>query len=264
MGVRLLIWFVAWLSIISYAPAQMYVGGGEATIIVFTGQSNNKASGTNPASIPANIQNLGFLAQIWNTNTSKFELYNPGVNSDTSVEGVTNPQHYGPEGEFLRQHIASHGLPAYIVKHPPGGTALADAANEWTPNGGGGVAFNAFKTQLAAAKSFLTALRKVVVVGGVIWIHGETDGQNSAFAAAYATNLTNFIAVMRASPFGTASTKFILNRMSCDITNCPNRVDVRTAQTAAGGFNTDDLGTDGLHYTAPAIATVGSRAFALY
>ncbi len=132
----------------------------------------------------------------------------------------------------------------YLVKVGNSGTTLAD---NWNPDGTGD-AYNIFKSQVNAAMANLTAAGQSPVIAGMLWMQGETDATIPADAAAYATNLANFIGAVR-SDFAAPEMPFVLGRISAYPWGTPDDdLLVRDAQENivnsvpnTAWFNTDDL-----------------------
>ena len=94
----------------------------------------------------------------------------------------------------------------------------------------------------------LTAAGKSPTIAGMIWMQGEIDAMNHAYAAAYAANLTNFITTVR-SDFNTPNMPFVVGRITNYAwgTTADNTL-VRNAEMTVPGqvgnaawINTDDL-----------------------
>jgi hypothetical protein len=119
---------------------------------------------------------------------------------------------FGPEvtfGNTLHTMFPDDNI--YLVKYAIGGSTLADAANQWTPNGSGGV-YNAFKTSVDAALKNLSDARLSPSIAGMVWMQGESDASSSAYASLYEANLTNLIGTVR-SDFATPDMRFALGRI---------------------------------------------------
>lgn len=117
---------------------------------------------------------------------------------------------YGPEVSFgYRLNELFPDDEIYLVKY---GLTSTNLAVNWNPNGSGAV-YNVFKSRVDAALANLTAAGKSPVISGMIWMQGESDAMNPAYAAAYQTNLTNFIAKVR-SDFSTPAMPFVIGRIN--------------------------------------------------
>jgi len=152
------------------------------------------------------------------------------------------PSEFGPEVSFgytLRQNFPNDQI--YMVKYAAGATTLA---TDWRPDGSG-ECYNWFKLRVTAALQNLG--NDSPIVAGMIWMQGEGDAKTTADANAYASNLTNFIAKVRAD-FATPDMPFVLGRISDYYLSRVGGVTVRAAQQAvanldddAACFSTDDL-----------------------
>lgn len=127
---------------------------------------------------------------------------------------------------------------------------------------------NAFTQMVAYAKSAEVALNGDITA--FVFIQGETDAADATDAAAYETNLTQYIADMRAASGSKwSNVPFIYNRLSTH-NSAPQKNAIRTAQTnvdaAVSGttmVNCDDLTLpDNVHFSADSYVLLGER-FAL-
>jgi hypothetical protein len=161
------------------------------------------------------------------------------------------PNSLGPEVTFgytLHNTIFPNDS-IYLVKYGVGGTRLSSAANEWNTsiNGGaGGALYQSFKSTVNSAMANLTTAGKSPTIAGLIWMQGESD-TGSADAAAYATNLTNFIHKVR-SDFALPNMPVVIGRITTHYGTAANSAVVRTAEMTVPGqvghaswINTDDL-----------------------
>jgi hypothetical protein len=152
--------------------------------------------------------------------------------------------HFGPEVGFgARLHELSPANDIYLVKYAIGGTSLAV---DWNPNGTG-ACYNALKVAVASAMTNLRTQGRSPVIAGMTWMQGEQDTGNDAMAAAYAHNLTDFIAKVR-SDLASPDMPFVLGRIIKSYGSAQNNALVRAAQETvpslvgnAASINTDDL-----------------------
>lgn len=175
----------------------------------------------------------------------------------------------GCEMMIGRDLYAEHGLAdLHIVKYALGATILGDstpalswrvdyAAAEWSK----------CKATMAAA---LAAAPSDAKVHHVVWIHGESDSQNSTDASNYQTNFTNLIAASRAEWGPQVRWHIVrLHRaayLSAGAVNMSKQRQIRAAQVAVCdadplAFLVDvdsaPMGTDNHHYNAPGYISVG-------
>jgi len=120
-------------------------------------------------------------AQIWSRPQADFVDLAPGFDGQTTF--------MGPELSFGRQIVANIDQPVYLVKYGRGSTTLAE---DWHPDGSG-VQFNQFKDIVDRALDSLTNQGITYDIQGLVWMQGESDTYNDAFAAAYQDNLTSFV-----------------------------------------------------------------------
>jgi hypothetical protein len=155
------------------------------------------------------------------------------------------PDEFGPEVSFgYRLHELYPHDEIYLVKE---GLTSQPLATTWNSNGG--AIYNVFKSRVNAAIGNLTSAGKAPSISGMIWMQGESDAMNHAYAAAYATNLTNLIGQVR-SDFHTPDMPFVVGRITDYYewgTTADNTL-VRNAQMTVPGqvghaswINTDSL-----------------------
>jgi hypothetical protein len=217
-------------------------------VFVLAGQSNMVGGGGSddgdpPIPAPYNVAQPD--VRIWWLNKGWADLQ----------QGFSYSAHsFGPEVSFgYRLHHTI--LPTdsiYLVKYAVGGTHLASACNEWNVTinqGKGGALYQKFKSAVNAAMANLTAAGKSPAIAGMIWMQGESDAVNVAYAAEYAANLTDFIKRVR-SDFSTPNMPFVIGRITSHYDTLPpgGAVVVRAAQMTIPGkvghaswINTDDL-----------------------
>ena len=119
---------------------------------------------------------------------------------------------FGPEVSFGSSlHAMFPNDSIYLVKYAAGGTALADPAGQWTPNGSGWV-YNNFKSTADAALQNLRNAGLSPSIAGMAWMQGESDAVNPSYAPTYATNLTNFVGKVR-NDFATPDMPFVVGRI---------------------------------------------------
>jgi hypothetical protein len=201
----------------------------------------------------SNMDGYGICTQL----PSPYNVSQPAVkfwrnNGWVSLQGGfgSSSAYFGPEVTFGYQiHVMHPSDGIYLVKYAVGGTALADAAKEWTPNGSG-VTYNAFKSTVTAALQNLRNASLSPTIAGMLWMQGESDTAPN-YAPAYAANLKNFIGKVR-SDFATPDMPFVVGRImaysSYPFGTPSDNALVRTAQatvptqaSSASWINTDDL-----------------------
>lgn len=194
----------------------------------------------------------------------------PGSGSMTGNAGG-----FGPELNFgigIHQALGSENARIALIKHTRGGTSLH---TDWFPGGdattaGDGADYQAFQTTVNNALAALTTRYPgaTVLVEGMVWHQGESDA-TATHAGNYQTNLTNFIADVRAT-YG-SSLKFGIVQLSDNQTSLDptSRSTVKTAQAAVATADplsylvtTDDLpmgGSSTIHFGTSGNLTIGTR-----
>lgn len=171
-----------------------------ADLFIIASQSNLQSEGTNPVyngGTPINPNGYASpdpLIQIWNRSTHSFETYQPFVNS----EGVTGSVTWGPEYAFAKAWLADNpGKTCYILKRSQGNTGLAADATQTDWAKASNELYADVTTIVTEAKAALVAAGKTPTVQYCMTRVGEQDAKDSTKAAAYATNLTNWVASTR-------------------------------------------------------------------
>jgi hypothetical protein len=135
----------------------------------------------------------------------------------------------------------------YLVKYGVSGTNLAV---DWNPNGAGGC-YSVFRSQVNDAIADLCGPGLSAEIAGMIWMQGEGDAVNAAYAAAYETNLKDLIDCVR-TDFKTPNMRFVIGQILpyYDTTPPGGNATVRAAEMAIPGqpgyenvacFKTDSL-----------------------
>jgi hypothetical protein len=154
---------------------------------------------------------------------------------------------FGPEVTFgYTLHNLFPNDDIYLVKYAKSGTRLA---TDWNPAGvsPSGDCYRTFQARVDGAMQNLTDAGLSPAIAGMIWMQGEGDAKSDSQAAAYAANLTHFIATAR-SDFSTPDMPFVLGRITTSYGTPANNALVRSAQESVPGLvgnsswmNTDDL-----------------------
>lgn len=203
--------------------------GATTRVFLLAGQSNMVGLGTSSELTPP-LSNPQNDVNIWNNNS--WEAPRPGF-------------WFGPEVSFGR--TMADALPdddIYLIKHGASGTNLAV---QWAPPTG--PEYVAFRNKVDAA---LTNLENASIdheISGMLWMQGESDALSATYAAAYETNLTNFIATIRGE-FNVPEMPFIVGRVLSHFDTEPpsGAAMVRAAQETVANdvddvfwFDTDSL-----------------------
>jgi hypothetical protein len=195
----------------------------------------------------------------------------PGSGSMTGNAGG-----FGPELSFgidIHRALGSEGARIAVIKHTLGGTSLH---TDWFPGGddtttGDGPVYQAFQTTVSNGLADLATLYPAasIQLEGMIWHQGESDAGNATDAGNYQTNLTNFIADVRATY--DSGLKFGIVQLSDNQTslNPTNLATVKAAQAAVADADplnylvtTDDVpmgGASTIHFGTAGNLTIGSR-----
>ncbi len=192
--------------------------------------------------------------------------------------GMSETSGFGPEVTFGRNMADFFGddsdTMVAVIKYANGGTNLY---SQWKAGGtadtsGDGSEYVTFQNTVSAGLAAIEAAHPddLVEIAGMIWMQGETDAGSAATAAAYETNLTDFIADIRAT-YG-SDLPFAIGQLSSGQTalNATNLEAVRTGQsnvaandplTALVATDTFSLKSDHLHFDGAGQQALGS-AFA--
>ena len=163
----------------------------------------------------SNMQGVGVAADLpapYNAPQSNVKFWNNGWVDLRGGFGYASG-YFGPEVTFgyTLAHTVFPNDNIYLVKCASGGSALADQAKRWTTKGSG-VCYNTFTSTVNAAMRNLRDAGLSPAIVGMIWMQGESDAVNHTYAAAYAANMTTFIAAVR-SDFATPAMQFVAGRI---------------------------------------------------
>lgn len=232
--------------------------------VVFAGQSNALGFGMSRATLPQQDAGVDWLTWIWNNESGAWEPMMPGVNTGTPA----NPQAWGPEVAFARAFRAAHPDEILtIVKSAKGSTGLAADPDriDWSPDSAGEM-FDLTADRVAAARASIGWPD----VDAVFLFQGETDAWDADASAAYADNLRDWFAAIRAEWMGDPEGQIVFGRIA---DSGPNFETVRWAQYLvdaedphATSFDTHALAMqgDGVHYAAPAFLQIGQTFHTLW
>jgi hypothetical protein len=253
----------------------------ETKVFLMGGQSNMAGVGGYPGepSYPADLpcpppyNQIQTGVKFWNYGPNSANgagVHSPGVGTGwVNLQpgfGYTN-QEYGPELSFgYSLHEMYPDDEIYLVKLGVSGATLAI---NWNPNGTG-ASYNLFKSRVNTAMNNLIAAGKSPEIAGMVWMQGETDATNHAYALAYETNLTNLITKVR-SDFAAPEMEFVMGRITTHFGSPTDNALVRSAQDDIPSqiANTDTFTTDDLqlayvgHYGTQGQIDLGNR-FASY
>ena len=223
-------------------------------VFLLGGQSNMAGCGvTSDLQPPFNSSQPD--VRFWNkcNTTGGWPPVNPG-DAWVDLEGGFGHQFYpdlsmfGPEVSFgyaLNELFPDDDI--YLIKY---GLTSQNLAVNWKPDGTGAV-YNAFKLRVDTALANLVASGKSPVISGMIWMQGESDAMEHAYATEYQSNLTNFITQVR-SDFSTPQLPFVIGRINTSAywgTPADNalvrdaQVEVANQMANVSWINTDDIPT---------------------
>jgi len=188
--------------------------------------------------------------------------------------GLSETSGFGPAITLGRKmadiYAGEVGTRIAIIKYANGGTNLH---TQWKAGGdntttGDGSEYVTFQQTVTSGLAALAAAHPSasIEINGMVWMQGESDATSTA-ASAYQTNLTNFIADIRAT-YG-AALPFTIGRLSDAQTalNATYRAQIQTAQDAVAladprtgivNTNTFSLKGDHLHLDASGQQSLGT------
>lgn len=257
---------------ISRALSGSFGGAAKTHVLMplFRGQSNAQGFGSSVGLAGSQINPVHWSApdariQIWNG--SAFETYQPYVNSDP----ISGNACWGAEAEFAYRYLqANPTKTVYLVKYAVGSTGLAAdvGAQDWNV----ATVSELYANSVAYAnnaKAWLLARGKIADIVEC-WTQGEEDATDNTKAAAYSTNLTNFISSSRAA---IGYSRFILARIRSEITGShPGLAVVRAAQETVMSADqnvemvSEDamLSEDGIHLRTTELDNLGGLYWDVY
>ncbi|QDU89315.1 hypothetical protein Pla175_27040 [Pirellulimonas nuda] len=221
------------------------------------GQSNAVGWNTHQSALPAPLQAPQTDVLFFNGVDGSWGPLAPGSGNNANA--------FGPEITFGRTLADDNpGRQIAIVKHAVGAT---DLIQEWNPDDPGANEYDRLLDTLHSAVTALPAA-DTFSVKGMLWMQGEKDTSSAPTAAAYHTNLTNFISTVR-TDLGVPDMPFVIGQLAFAVTS---RTDhwpvVQNAQSRTAALDeraslviTTDLPLQGdnLHLTSAAQQTLGVR-----
>lgn len=245
----------------------------EVPLFLFSGQSNMVGLGTSTNDLSADHKKTFPDIRIYldaegdASKLKKWSTLGPGF-------GANNTQ-FGPEllfGKVLADSFP--GRKFAFIKVARSGTYLGKAT-EWLPpssnNGKGGTYYAAMMGSIdAALKAFHSAFDTTLYTprwAGFLWLQGEFDAMDATLANQYETNLTNLVKDIRTKA-GVTDLPVVLPMIdgqsiwtnyskiwAADIALTKKLANVDTVATKG-------LSTDGIHYKAAGMVTIGQRCAA--
>jgi len=181
------------------------------------------------------------------------------------------PSGIGPGLVFARWYLHSSPVNRRVLLVPSalGGTQLSTAsATGWRR----GVAGGLYAQAVAQAQAALAAAGTNARIAAILWIQGETDGDNGISGATHQTDLDALITGAR-TDLGLPSLPFVMGQMVPEYLATGTRAAVNTVHLGTPGRNTrcriaagvygQNLG-DGNHYNAVAQRVMGRSMFDAY
>lgn len=238
-------------TLVGVTKTQLYYGEMEDSFML-SGQSNAVGRNNQADNAYLGITFPISKSKYWNNTALAYQDTIFGVNQTVDTSG-----NWGVEFRNA-YNLSQNNRQNYLLKRAIGGQSLA-------------VNFNPFIVTSECWNNFRMMNSSGRIFKNFLWIQGEADSGNLAWANAYESNLTEFIRVIRMYSSYGSDMKFIILRLA-DITASGylyNSI-IQTAQdnVAANVPNVEivtvpsDWGTiDGQHYNAYTIDEVGKRMF---
>jgi len=245
----------------------------EVPLFLFSGQSNMVGLGTSTNDLTTEQKKTYADIKIYldaegdASRMKKWSTLGPGFGATTSQ--------FGPElffGKVLADSFP--GKKMAFIKVARSGTYLGKSS-EWLPpssnNGTGGTYYTAMMASIdAALKTFNAAFDTTQYTprwAGFLWLQGEFDAMDATLSNQYETNLTNLVKDIRAKAKAT-DLPVVLPMIDAQ-SIWTNNAKVRAADVAltkklvnTDTVDTKGLSTDGIHYKAAGMVTIGTRCAA--
>jgi hypothetical protein len=181
------------------------------------------------------------------------------------------PSGIGPGSVFARWYLQSVPVNRRVLLVPSahGGVPLSSNVTlAWRR----GVAGNLYAQAVAQAQAALAAAGANARYTAILWVQGETDGDNGTSGAAYQTDLDALIAGARAD-LGVPDLPFVLGQMVPEYLSTGTRAAINSVHLGTPSRNTrvrvapgvygNNIG-DGNHYSAPGQRILGRSMFDAY
>jgi hypothetical protein len=249
--------------------AALHAADTSLPVFILVGQSNmtgadSERSATIPGSEPGDKNVLFWNRAAWNgvewENDAEFHPLRAQKTGGYCADII------GPEFAFAREMQRKGGLArlAIVKVSFPG----SDLAVDWRKEPAMGKrAYAALQEEMAQAMQALAARHETPAVNAILIHQGISDAATEAKAAAYETNLRQFLAHLRAD-FAKPETPIVLARENASPRMKPGLMEqvrttiVRVAETTprTAWINVDDLDrVKGHHFTAVAQMEIGKR-----
>jgi hypothetical protein len=240
-------------------------------VFLFIGDSNAVGYQMSAGTLPPELAGYNYgSTYVFGQGASYWGAYTPGVNSGSP----NSPGAWGPEAEFLKRvHDAHPADINLVIKVAHGSTTIAQdgALLDWSPASSGEM-FDIADSTIDAARAAFQAAQGVPMpaIGAAFFVDGPNAAVSSAKAAAYETDLTDFLSHVRSELVDDASGYIGFTRMTDSNTATPYNFDVRLAQwnvdqadAHAESFKTIGMGMqiDGIHYSVGGYVSVGDAFY---
>lgn len=184
------------------------------------------------------------------------------------------PSGMGPSLVFAREYLRfiPRNRRILLVPCAHGGTSLCSTTNGFTWKVGDESVPNLFENMISQTKAALAAAGDNSRVAGVLWVQGETDGDNLTSGATYQANFDTLISEVR-SRLGIPNLPFIIGQMVPEYLTTGTRAQINAAhidtprRNTFTGFSYGAVGKnngDGNHYNAPGQRLNGKAMFQAY
>lgn len=244
---------------------------GLANFILVLGQSNAMnwntigvpyPGGWTSPSLPPGVPEV-----VWNVINQAWEVYTPGINSESVPSGSSA---WGPEASYSieRRSLVPQRC-TYIVKYAVGGTGLNTDLTpnvlDWSPYSSGELFTLAMDEVDKARASLFSLTNKFSTIDATLWIGNESDTQTSSQGLNMMRDLPAFFNAIRTRQ-SAFNMKGIIARTNPNMSGLGSYItDVRDAQDYCGmlplnaTINTDDLTHTAGHYDPASVVTIGQR-----
>ena len=238
-------------TLVGVTKTQLYYGEMEDSFML-SGQSNAVGRNNQAANAYLGINFPIDKSKYWNNTALAYQNTIFGVNQATDTSG-----NWGVEFRNA-YNLSQENRQNYLLKRAIGGQSLATDFNPFNPSSG---CWNNIRMMNSSGRMFKNFL----------WIQGEADSGDLAWANTYQTNLIEFIRVTRMYSSYGSDMRFIILRLA-DIT-APGYLYNSTIQAAQDYVAANipnvkivtvpsDCGTiDGQHYNTYTIDEVGKKMF---
>lgn len=159
-------------------------------VYVLAGQSNAAGVGDTTKIANARYEGVQDSSFFYNYREKQWQNYHPGHTFEWGAG-------FGVEDSFLKEMYSARHKKQYLIKYAWGGTSLYPVSGpDWNVNSIAEYNYH-LKHIIRLANDNAANAGHYFLVRGVIWIHGESDANNTTYAAAYRANMDAFFAGLR-------------------------------------------------------------------